>query len=411
MEGERLFGKADISAVLDAQRQEMQKAVESYDADKFLNTAAEDLATFFVEKYRIDVPELDEQGITVESSETRVEITHDPRRHFIDEEPHFAPATRIIYHVPFSGDRSLFFIRPNQCGFSSPAAIVRERELQVAQEGEGLGAKEVKAEFDQILQQIKTYLGYLRRSVDPFNAQLETVALGYINSRRKRLLDMSNLTESLGFPLLKKPGESVGVFLQRKTVDLASPKASQGTYTPEPALSQAAFEDILSSISDMATVMERSPTAFARMGEEDIRWVLLVPLNSIFEGGASGETFNFDGKTDILLKMNGRCVFIGECKFWRGPAGFTAALDQLLGYLSWRDTKAALIVFNRKKSFSSVLAAIPGLCSQHHCYDRTLPQVSESSFRFIFHNPGDPNRKVHLAVLVFDVPSAPRESP
>lgn len=313
--------------------------------------------------------------------------------------------------MPFSGDKPLFFIRPNQYGFSSPAAIIRERELQLAQEGEGLDAKEVKAEFGQILQQIKTYLGYLRESVDPFDAQLETVALGYINSRRKRLLDMSELTESLGFPLLKRPGKSVGVFLQRKTVDLAPPKASQGTYTPEPALSQAAFEDILSSISDMAAVMERSPTAFARMGEEDIRWVLLVPLNSIFEGGASGETFNFDGKTDILLKANGRCVFIAECKFWSGPAGFRKALGQLLGYLSWRDTKAALIVFNRKKSFSDVLAAIPGLCSQHPCYDRTLPHVSESSFRFIFHNPGDPNRKIHLAVLAFDVPRSPKTVP
>lgn len=411
MEGERLFGKADISDVLDAQRKKMREAIESYDADKLLNTAAEDLTTFFVQEYRIDVPELDEQGITIEPSETRIEITQDHRRRFIDEGPYFAPATRIVYHVPFSGDKPLFFIRPNECGFSSPAAVVQERELHLAQEGEGLDAKEVKAEFDQTLQQIKTYLGYLRRSVDPFNAQLGGVALGYISSRRKRLLDMSDLTESLGFPLLKRPGETVGVFLQRKTVDLTPPKASQGTYAPEPALSQMAFEDILSSINDMAAVMERSPTAFAQMGEEDIRWVLLVPLNSIFQGGASGETFNFDGKTDILLKANGRCVFIAECKFWSGPAGFRKALDQLLGYLSWRDTKAAVIVFNRKKSLSDVLAAIPGLCSQHPCYDRTLPHVSESSFRFIFHNPGDPNRKVHLAVLAFDVPIAPRENP
>lgn len=48
MEAERLFGGADISDVLDVQRKEMQKAVEFYDADKLLNTAAEDLAAFFV---------------------------------------------------------------------------------------------------------------------------------------------------------------------------------------------------------------------------------------------------------------------------------------------------------------------------------------------------------------------------
>jgi hypothetical protein len=36
-----------------------------------------------------------------------------------------------------------------------------------------------------------------------------------------------------------------------------------------------------------------------------------------------------------------------------------AALDQILGYLSWRDTKVALIVFNRRKDISVVLTAIP----------------------------------------------------
>ena len=33
-------------------------------------------------------------------------------------------------------------------------------------------------------------------------------------------------------------------------------------------------------------------------------------------------------------------------------------LDQLLGYSSWRDTKVAVIVFNRNKDFSKVLKTI-----------------------------------------------------
>jgi hypothetical protein len=82
-------------------------------------------------------------------------------------------------------------------------------------------------------------------------------------------------------------------------------------------------------------------------------------------------------------------------------------LGQLLGYLSWRDTKVALIVFNRQKSFSAILSAIPDLCSKHPCYERTLQQQSESSLRFIFHSPADSNRKIHLAVLAFDVPRSP----
>jgi hypothetical protein len=45
----------------------------------------------------------------------------------------------------------------------------------------------------------------------------------------------------------------------------------------------------------MTLVMERSPTSFARMGEEDIRQQFLVQLNGRFEDAATGETFNYEG--------------------------------------------------------------------------------------------------------------------
>jgi len=45
-------------------------------------------------------------------------------------------------------------------------------------------------------------------------------------------------------------------------------------------------------------------------------------LNTHYEGGATGETFNAAGKTDILIRVEDRNVFIGECKWWSGAAGF-----------------------------------------------------------------------------------------
>lgn len=73
----------------------------------------------------------------------------------------------------------------------------------------------------------------------------------------------------------------------------------------------------------------------------------LLQLNGHYEGGATGETFNASGKTDILIRAENRNVFIAECKFWRGKKAFDEAIDQLLGYLTWRDSKCALIVFNK----------------------------------------------------------------
>jgi hypothetical protein len=45
------------------------------------------------------------------------------------------------------------------------------------------------------------------------------------------------------------------------------PKASTAPYKPEPVLSMEDYDHILSVISNMAHVMERSPSAFERMGK------------------------------------------------------------------------------------------------------------------------------------------------
>lgn len=111
-------------------------------------------------------------------------------------------------------------------------------------------------------------------------------------------------------------------------------------------------------ISNMVAVMERSPKAFGGMKEEDLRQHFLVQLNGQYEGQATGEIFNFEGKPDILIRSEGRNIFIAECKFWNGPESITKAIDQLLGYTSWGETKTALLVFKRQKNLSSPIPDI-----------------------------------------------------
>lgn len=55
---------------------------------------------------------------------------------------------------------------------------------------------------------------------------------------------------------------------------------------------------------------ELSPHAFLDMGEEDLRSHFLVQLNGAFEGQATGETFNFQGKTDILIRVEGKNILL-----------------------------------------------------------------------------------------------------
>ena len=155
----------------------------------------------------------------------------------------------------------------------------------------------------------------------------------------------------------------------------------------------------------MAQVMELSPSAFATMDEESLRFHFLVQLNGQYEGGATGETFNYEGKTDILIRVQGKNIFIAECKYWDGPKKLTDTLDQLLSYSSWRDTKVAVIVFNRRKNFSGVLDAIPPTVEAHPNCKRFVGRQSETNFRYTFAYRDDPNREMTLAVMAFDVPS------
>jgi hypothetical protein len=143
------------------------------------------------------------------------------------------------------------------------------------------------------------------------------------------------------------------------------------------------------------------------MVEEDIRQHFLVQLNGQYEGQATGETFNYQGKTDILIRSEGRNIFIAECKFWHGEKAFLDTVDQLLSYLSWRDSKAAIVVFNKNKNMTSVLSTIRDAIEKHP-HKKQGPKVQgETRFRYVMGNPSDHAREIIMTVMVYDIPDAP----
>ncbi len=96
-----------------------------------------------------------------------------------------------------------------------------------------------------------------------------------------------------------------------------------------------------------------------------LRWLFLVPLNGLYEGETTGETINFDGKTDILIRAKVRMSSLRNVQFRDGPEYLRKKIDQLLGYATWRDSKLAVVVFNRGRGFSTVLAKIGEVVKAH----------------------------------------------
>ena len=156
----------------------------------------------------------------------------------------------------------------------------------------------------------------------------------------------------------------------------------------------------------MVKVFERSPSVFKEMEEEHLRTILLVALNGVFQGKATGETFNGTGKTDILIRENNNNIFIAECLIWDGPAKLEKKIvDQLFKYATWADSKLAVIVFNRNKNFTGVVDSMKE--SVDKLPNRVLPMSyhAPNSCRHKFRRADDPQREFILTAIAFEVPA------
>ena len=68
-----LFRRADLGAVFDRQEQALSSEVDSLSEDQILNTSPDELCDYLVDKYRIDVPEIDESGIKVDYGDAQID--------------------------------------------------------------------------------------------------------------------------------------------------------------------------------------------------------------------------------------------------------------------------------------------------------------------------------------------------
>jgi hypothetical protein len=403
-----LFSGFELREALEAQKGEMFQEIDRMEPNQLLNTGLESLCDYFEQKYRVDAPQLGEAEIQTDQREADVDVRGDfDRARFDTSKPLYVRGTTVSFFVPFNGDHELLQCRPSSFTFNPPRATVCPSEIVLTYTEVEHDASALKTSFRHDLSQIRQWLQWVSNDVSVFNASLRGTARQRIETRRQKLIKDQGLVADLGFPLRRREGapRTFAVpSVRRKPVTRPAASAERPT-PPEPALDMQHYEHILSVISNMVAVMERSPKAFRDMREEDLRQHFLVQLNGQYEGQATGETFNFEGRTDILIRVGGRNVFVAECKFWRGPGSLRAALDQLLDYASWRDTKTAVIVFNRGADFSSVVAKIPDVIKSHPNFQRQLGFNSETGFRFVLHHRDDTSRELILTVLAFEVPA------
>lgn len=401
--------RGDSFAMIHGYEDLIRKEIERFPPNQVLATAEDDLLGYLIEKYALHVPRLKADDAYVERhSETQIDVSHRfdygfPRgggdRH--------VPGHEVVIAIPHCGDPDLFHIRASTFTVSPPRISVGNGNVYLRFANVSLDGERIKAEMNRLTTAINEHLGYLRRDFDAWNQRMPSFAREALSERKRRLLAQNNVVASIGLPMKRRADDALTYAVPevRRKINLAPPPVPKQAFRPEPALDGAEFDHILNIIGKVAIVFERNPSTFSKLGEEALRDNILVHLNGHYES-ATGETFNAAGKTDILIRSGEKNVFIGECKFWHGQKGYIDTLDQLLSYLTWRDTKAAAIIFNRNKNFSEVLLTIRETTEKHQNFKRALPPLGETSFRYTFRQNGDDSRELHLAVLVFDIPAS-----
>jgi len=382
-----------------------------------LGTAADELAEYYYSNNALQPLELDvNREIHFEhQKEIRTVPAHQRDSMYQSEgdlQYEFESVTLVVSIVPNEHISTLQKLLTSTFSMGwSPAELTCRpdtitRTFDIKGYGLNLDDDQVARELEGARGRILQWIELVKKDVEQGNAALRQQIVGFIAERRQKIENdkarLAGLTTRIKIPLKKKGSEAV----KRIRVE---PKPLVRRVKPsvrrpeEYVLDRNQVKDILDIIDNQCRQMERTPKPFEASQEEELRNIILVGLNGVFEGRATGETFSARGKTDIYLNIDKGNILICECKFWEGEQLYLDTIDQLLGYLTWRENYGIMITFSRRKEFSKVLEQIPNVTQRHPTYARGFRPLAASHFLSVHTLPGDKGKEVELHHLFYNL--------
>ena len=404
----KVFHERELSGYLNGLKDYIQSEIENRTEDYILNVNETEYIKYLVAKYTFTPLNIDFEKMSISDYEKQIPAEHFPRSIYVQKGKSY-PKLAVIYHLPYTGNQALFDCRPSKEYLIWTTEVFLDNQclcFEVLSLREN--TEEIKCNADQIINNLKTQLGYLSAEVNRFNENFPMAIKQLFQERKQRFLDKNKKLAALDVPIKKREDLSETYAIPtpkfRKSVNV-EPEVTEVGYKPEPTLPNSVYQDILQTIHDLGKQFERLPAIYSGKDEEAIRDHILFFLEPSFEGSATGETFNKTGKTDILIRHENSNVFIAECKFWNGQQSYLDAITQLLEYLTWRDSKSAVIMFVKNKDLSSVIQTVQEVTSTHSNYLGFVDKKHDTWLNYRMHVNGDPNKEVKLGVLFFHIPN------
>lgn len=321
------------------------------------------------------------------------------------EQPEYLSVDGFVFRFcyPFSGDEALFHCRASTMSCSPyPEIEINKGYMIIAIEkksnDQGLEKDAVLKQAERFKKEILNGIGFANNDVNSFNNTIKDYILKHLVYRRNQVEKYYELSKSFEIKVEATDYSKSIVPVERKIAPIQHKYNSESTYI----IKGSTYKDILEVIQNAAATFERTPKTYSKMKEEELRDIILANLNSVFNGAANGEAFRNRGKTDISIEQDNRAAFVAECKIWGGKSLLRKAIDQLDGYLTWRDCKTALIYFSRNKDFISVLATLKEELNIIGCM-RSVRTEKPNVFDCTFASNSNPGQLVELCVMVFNI--------
>jgi hypothetical protein len=410
-EPELLFHGGDLRLALEATREKMLAEVAAAAEDYLLNVDIDEWVAHLEGSYRVECPRLREGEMEVEDlGETQVDVSHQGFIRGIDDPdvPAYVGGRSVLLHIPFDGEAELFSQQPSTYTFNPPRAIVAAGELQrPISYPTDTARPDIKGIADDLVRKVDQYLGWARPECEGHNSGLADAARRAITDRRERVLADHDHLQGIGIPVRRRgdaPRTYQAEAVRRKPAPRRPGAPSGAPKAAEPVMVDELHAHTLGVARSWVRAMERTPGDYTGAKEEALRDALLVMLNTHFEGDGQAEAFNKSGKTDILIRVGDRNIFIAECKRWSGEKGLGEALDQLLSYATWRDGKLALIFFVDRRDITAVVTKAREALAAHGAFDAWLEAEGEGELHCTLRPPEDEGRTAELTVLFVHLP-------
>lgn len=305
------------------------------------------------------------------------------------------------YYLPFEGNKELLKFRPEN--YSLTLTVFIKENCICFKIPSSLNGEMINKHIDQQKKKIKKQYKNLEKEINDYNSSLPLEISNIFKEYKNEIINRRKDLKSLGIPLRNNKSQTYTVPIFKK--DKLSPlKYKLNENKLEPTVSQEDYNTILEIIYNKCREFERLYSTYNNKNEEELRDEIISTLAPLLNESVTAETYNKRGKTDILIRHENTNIFIAECKIWRGIKTYCAAIDQLLSYLTWRDTKTAIILFVKNKEITPVIEKIKTQTQNHKNCIKEHDSSAKSWFNYTFHINGDENCEIKLAVLIFYIP-------